>query len=167
MLAVAFALALAVQDPAPQVHIRRADEAANSIGIGEVVYLSPPGDEAMGQLLLIEAPEYRTPIHVHHHTAESFYVLSGRLTLWVDGELHDLEAGDHVHIPAGTPHAQGNRTDEPARLLLTVAPGHFADFFRARERIIETAPPGHPDYVPRMMALGETFDIEVTGPEPF
>ena len=173
MLAAAFALALSVQDAppdgsaAPEVFIRRGDEAASTIGIGEVGYLSPRGAEAMGQVLLIEAPGYRTPIHVHHHTDESFYVLSGRLTLWVNGRLHDLNAGDHVHIPPGVPHAQGNRGDEAAHLLLSVAPGHFADFFRAREVIVQTAPPGHPDYVPRMMALGDEFDIEVLGPEPF
>jgi len=44
MLAAAFALALFAQDPAPPapaVTIRRAGEAANSIGVGEVGYLSP------------------------------------------------------------------------------------------------------------------------------
>lgn len=172
---VAFALALAAfaQDapahtPATsQVHIRRADAAAGSIGVGEVVYLSPEGARDLGQMLLTEGPGYRTPVHIHHRTDESFHVLSGTLTLWVDGQMHELTAGDYVFIPRGTPHAQGNRGTEPARLLLSVAPGDFIGFFRAREVIVQTTPSGHPDYGPRMSALGEDFDIEDIGPPPF
>lgn len=167
MLAAAFALALLVQDPAPAVSIRRADEAANSIGVGEVGYLSPRGETSLGQILLIEAPGYRTPVHVHHRTDETFYVLSGQLTLWVDGRFHLLNAGDYVHIPRGVPHAQGNRGAAPTRLLLTVSPGDFVDFFRAREVIVETAPPGHPDYGPRMEALSDDFDVENLADSPF
>ncbi len=173
MLAAAFALALLAQDssvpdaPAPTVSIRRAGEAANSIGVGEVGYLSPPGAPHLGQILLTEAPGYRTPVHVHHRTDESFHVLSGRLTLWVDGVFHELEPGDHVHIPRGVPHAQGNRGTEPARLLMSVSPGDFVDFFRAREEIIQTAPPGHPDYGPRMEALSDRFDVENLASSPF
>lgn len=170
MLAAALALALFAQDPAPPappVTIRRADEAANSIGVGEVGYLSPQGETSLGQILLIEAPGYRTPVHVHHHTDETFYVLSGRLTLWVDGQVHELETGDYVHIPRGVPHAQGNRGDEATHLLMTVSPGDFVDFFRAREVIIQTAPPGHPDYGPRMRALSNEFDVENLANPPF
>lgn len=174
MLVAAFALALFVQDPAPPtaeaapaVSIRRADEAANSIGVGEVGYLSPRGADALGQILLIEAPRYRTPVHVHHRTDETFYVLSGQLTLWVDGQFHELNPGDYVHIPRGVPHAQGNRGDAPTHLLLTVSPGDFVDFFRAREVIVETAPPGHPDYGPRMEALSDDFDVENLASSPF
>lgn len=168
MLTLALALALVTQEaPPPAISIRRADEAANSIGVGEVGYLSPQGSQSLGQILLIEAPGYRTPVHVHHRTDETFFVLSGRLTLWVDGQFHELNPGDYVHIPRGVPHAQGNRGDEPTHLLLTVSPGDFVDFFRAREVIVETTPPGHPDYGPRMHALSDTFDLENTAPSPF
>ena len=174
MLAAAFALILFAQDPAPPppeptpaISIRRASDPAASIGVGEVGYLSPPDATSLGQILLIEAPGYRTPVHVHHRTDETFYVLSGRLTLWVDGQTHELEAGDYVHIPRGVPHAQGNRGEASTHLLMTVSPGDFIGFFRAREVIIQTAPPGHPDYGPRMRALGEEFDIENLAAPPF
>lgn len=104
---------------------------------------------------------------MHHRTDETFFVLSGQLTLWVDGQFHELNPGDYVHIPRGVPHAQGNRGEEPTRLLLTVSPGDFVDFFRAREVIVETTPPGHPDYGPRMHALSDAFDVENTAPSPF
>jgi quercetin dioxygenase-like cupin family protein len=174
MLAAAFALTLFAQEPAPPppapgpaVSIRRAGDAAGSIGVGEVGYLSPRGETSLGQILLVEAPGYRTPVHVHHRTDETFYVLSGRLSLWTDGRVHELEAGDYVHIPRGVPHAQGNRGEAPAHLLMTVSPGDFIGFFRAREVIVRTAPPGHPDYGPRMRALGAEFDIENLAGPPF
>jgi hypothetical protein len=44
----------------------------------------------------------------------------------------------------------------------------YADgFFDARVEIVRETPPGHAEYCPRMMALGERFDIEVLGPAPF
>ncbi len=166
-LACAPALAQSPSAPASGVSIRRGEAATRSIGVGEVGYLSPRGADTVGQMLLVEAPGYRTPVHVHHRTDETFYVLSGQLTLWVEGRFHELNPGDYVFIPRGTPHAQGNRGAEPTRLLLTVSPGAFVEFFRARESIILTAPPGHPDYGPRMEALGERFDIQNVARSPF
>lgn len=155
------------QDPASNVVIRRADEAAASIGVGEVGFLSPDDGASLGQLLLVEPPGYRTPVHVHNQTDETFYVLSGELTLFIDGQTVTVKAGDYVFIPRGTPHAQGNRGDQPTRLLLTVAPGDFVGFFRAREEIVKTTPPGHADYGPRMRALGQTYDIQNLADPPF
>lgn len=156
------------QPPPPSgVVIRRAAAAPASIGVGAVAYLSPPDAAALGQILLTEAPGYRTPVHIHHRTDETFHVLEGRLTLYVDGQAHELTAGDHAFIPRAVPHAQGNTGEAPTRVLLTVAPGAFTGFFRAREAIVKTAPPDHPDYGPRMRALGETWDIETVGPPAF
>jgi len=167
LAALAAAPAQAAQPAAPAVVIRRADEAAGSIGVGQVGYLTPPEAGAMGQVLLIEGPGYRTPIHVHHHTDESFYVLSGQLTLHVDGQTRVLGPGDYVFIPRGTPHAQGNQGEASSRLLLTVSSGDFIGFFRAREELVKTTPPGHPDYGPRMHGLSDVYDVENLGDPPF
>lgn len=174
LIALAFAAALsappqAAPEPAPPLPltIRRAADAAASLGSAEAVYLSPDGAPAVGQIVLTEPPGYRTPMHVHHETDESFYVLTGSLTLHVGGETRVLGPGDYVFIPRGTPHAQGNTGEAPSRLLVTLAPGDFTGFFHAREELVKTSPPGHPDYVPRMMALGQTYDIQVLGEPPF
>lgn len=167
LVALTAAPAQAPQAAAPAAVIRRAGDAAGSIGVGQVGYLTPPEAGAMGQVLLIEGPGYRTPIHVHHRTDESFYVLSGRLTLHVDGQTRVLGPGDYVFIPRGTPHAQGNQGEEPSRLLLTVSSGDFIGFFRAREELVKTAPPGHPDYGPRMYGLSDVYDVENLGDPPF
>ncbi|GAA0645985.1 cupin domain-containing protein [Brevundimonas lenta] len=166
--ALAFALALAAppSDPAA-ITIRRASDGPASIGVGQVAYLSPDGEQAMGQIVLVEAPGYRTPVHVHHRTDESFYVLSGQLTLHVGGGALVLGPGDYVFIPRGTPHAQGNTGEEPTRLLLSVSSGDFIGFFHAREELVKTSPPGHPDYGPRMRALSDVYDVENLAAPPF
>ena len=58
-------------------------------------------------------PRHTSFAHVHHHTGVGVLVLQGRaVTLWWDdeGRLHELpqEAGQHLFIPHGIPHAAIN-----------------------------------------------------------
>lgn len=169
-LKLAFAAALlplAVQaQPAPSALVRK-PPAGRSIGVGGFTALSPQQSHGMGQLLLTEHPRYRTPLHVHRQTDESFYVMSGSLTLFVDGKTHHLEPGDYAYIPRGTPHAQGNVTESDAVSLVTLAPADFTAFFAARAELVKTVPPDHPDYPAHMRALGKDHDIVIVGPPPF
>ncbi|MDO9338884.1 MAG: cupin domain-containing protein [Caulobacter sp.] len=159
-------IAEARQPAGPAATVRLSPRAL-SLGVGDFTPLTPEGSAAMAQLLLNEHPSYRTPLHVHHRTDESFHVLEGRLTLFVDGAVRVLGPGDYAFIPRGTPHAQGNQTDKDAIALVTLAPGDFARFFHARAELVKTTPPDHPDYGPRMRALGQDHDIKIVGPPPF
>lgn len=59
----------------------------------------------------------------HSHPAEQVaFVYEGTLTLLIDGEAHDLEAGDSFLVPGGVPHAAANRGDEPARGIDVFSP---------------------------------------------
>lgn len=147
--------------------IRAADPATVDYADGVALALTPPGRADYAQLRLVERAGYRTPLHVHHDTDESFLVVEGELTVFLDGATQVLRAGDYAFIPRGTPHAQGNATEADTIIVLTMVPGAFAGFFDARAELVQTAPPGHPDYAPGMMALGDRFDIEVLGPPPF
>lgn len=51
------------------------------------------------------APDVRRSPHRHPHSSEVVHVVEGRGRMWQDGTVVDLEAGDVVHVPAGTPHA--------------------------------------------------------------
>lgn len=138
-----------------------------SLGVGDMVPLSPSQAGPVAQLKLVEHPGYRTPLHVHEQTDESFYVLEGSLTFHADGRTIVVGPGDYVFIPRGTPHAQGNVTASSTVLLTTLVPGDFAAFFRARAELVLTVPPDHPDYGARMRELGKDHDIKVLGPTPF
>jgi quercetin dioxygenase-like cupin family protein len=151
-----------------QPAIVRADTGdRSSLGVGDAVTLSPQPAGPLAQLKLVEHPGYRTPLHVHERTDESFYVLAGSLTFHADGRTITLGPSDYVFIPRGTPHAQGNLTASDTVLLTTLVPGDFAAFFRARAELVRTVPPEHPDYGARMRALGKDHDIKVLGPTPF
>ena len=45
------------------------------------------------------------PTELHPAWAESLIMIEGEIRLDLGGEIHRLQAGDHVYIPAGTPHS--------------------------------------------------------------
>lgn len=58
--------------------------------------------------------------HCHSRDEEFVFVVSGHPSLWIDGNLHQLKAGDAVAFPAGTgiAHTFLNNTDESIELLI-------------------------------------------------
>ncbi len=67
------------------------------------------------RIVRMEHDPNRTP-HVHAHSAEAVYVVSGHGALWAEGKRTRLQAGDTALIPAGTAHA--TLPDPGARMLL-------------------------------------------------
>lgn len=65
-------------------------------------------------------PGARIPEHLHPDIEHEQYVLTGEITLGLDGETEVAGEGDVVFIPAETPHWYENRTDERAEFLCTV-----------------------------------------------
>jgi uncharacterized cupin superfamily protein len=59
------------------------------------------------------------PYHYHTANEEALYVLDGTGTLRLDGETHDLSAGDYVALPADESgaHRVINDSEEPLRYL--------------------------------------------------
>ncbi len=107
-----------------------------------------------------------TPMHVHRHEAEVFYVLEGGITAWVGNDATDLEAGDAVYLPPGGVHALGIRTDR-ARLITVTAPAGFADFVRAAGVPVDGEAPSTWQFdVGRLMAAAPAHDIEIVRPPP-
>lgn len=153
-------------DPTLPVIVRGGANAI-SLGVGDVEPLTPDALGSVAQFKLVEKPGYRTPLHVHDKTDETFYVLEGRLTLQIDGERHELAPGDYVFLPRGTAHAQGNLSSSRVVLLTTLVPGDFAAFFRARAELVKTIPPEHADYGAAMRELGKKHDIRIVGSSPF
>ncbi|MFJ2647144.1 cupin domain-containing protein [Streptomyces sp. NPDC087420] len=62
------------------------------------------------------------PAHVISEE-ETFYVLSGRLRLTIDGETAELDPGDAAVAPAGSEVAVANTTDRPAHMWVTTRAG--------------------------------------------
>jgi quercetin dioxygenase-like cupin family protein len=83
---------------------------------------------ALGLVDMLEAPSgSMPPLHVHRNEDEGFYVLEGKVSLFMPGERIDLEPGDYAVAPRGVPHAY-RVGDTPARWLVTSTPAGFERF---------------------------------------
>lgn len=69
------------------------------------------------------------PLHVHRHETEIFYVLDGQFEITIGGRKVNATAGVIVVGPRDIPHTFRNVGPQDARLLLTVIPGRFANYF--------------------------------------
>ena len=60
----------------------------------------------------------------HHHrvSEEMYYLVEGRATMEVDGEVREVAAGDAILIPPGARHRITASADGPVRLLCTCSP---------------------------------------------
>lgn len=108
-----------------------------------------------------------TPLHRHHDDDESFYVLEGTMTLFLEGgRVIEAQPGWFARIPHGVAH--GFRARTALKMLVLSDPAGFLEFVRefgvdAPRR--ELPPPAAPD-VPRLVAVGEKHRIEIIGPLP-
>jgi quercetin dioxygenase-like cupin family protein len=70
------------------------------------------------------------PLHIHPAFDEHFYVVGGELEFRLDGEVVRAGPGGSVYARGDQPHTFSNPTEEPARMLVTLTPGGFEQFFR-------------------------------------
>jgi quercetin dioxygenase-like cupin family protein len=80
----------------------------------EVFTKTAGGTEAL-RLLVQEYPPggYTTNHPIHGDFEQTYYVMSGEMTLMLDGERHIVPAGTFVFIPRGVRHEHRNDSKEP------------------------------------------------------
>ena len=116
---------------------------------------------------LTETTNYLTSLHRHNTFDESFYILEGYLTVYLDGKTHRLGPGTYVFIPRGTPHAQGNLDSQAVRFLLTMAPSvGFEGFLYDREALVKRVKPDSAEFGRRLLEIVRKYDLELLGPSP-
>lgn len=84
-------------------------------------------------------PHTKGPTPHHHPDDDVLFVLAGTVSVLLDTEWIEAEAGSFVLIPGGMTHKFDNRTGERAGFLSLSAPGGFeqkmpgiAEWFRSR-----------------------------------
>ena len=65
--------------------------------------------------------------HFHHHAQQFFYVLSGELTMEINGIEHTLNANQGIEIPHTSPHQAINRSQADVHFLVTSQPPSHGD----------------------------------------
>lgn len=68
------------------------------------------------------------PRHFHVLQDETFEVLDGELTVWLNGESSVVKAGEKIHLPKGVPHNHYNAGERPLCYLHIVSPGLDFDY---------------------------------------
>jgi quercetin dioxygenase-like cupin family protein len=138
--------------------------------LGGLTTIKASGDQTDGRVAVTEnwAPRgHGSPLHVHRQEDEWFYVISGELTFWVDGQVTTAAAGSFVYGPRDVPHTFAVTSDE-ARFLLVVEPAGLDDFIRELSVPAESLalPPAsvQPPPMDAMMAAAAKHRIEILGP---
>ncbi|MGV3553580.1 helix-turn-helix domain-containing protein [Rhizobium sp.] len=84
-----------------------------------------PGN-VLRSTLIHEPPGFRSE-PMRHEGEEIFFIVSGALTLELDGERMILDAGDTVHFPSTRIHTTWNHTTEPTTIFHTCTMDVFGD----------------------------------------
>lgn len=134
------------------------------------------GEQTGGQFTMIEGimpPGGDGGLHVHHREDESMHLLEGELEVTIGKQVFPLAAGESYFAPRGIPQRLRNLSSAPARSLLVTTPGGFDEFIaRAGMAVTEGAPPPvavppTPEQIKQLLAIAETFGIEVIEPPAF
>lgn len=68
------------------------------------------------------------PRHFHTLQEETFEVICGKLTIWLDGQTRILSAGEKITLPKGIPHNHFNNEDSEVSYIHTVMPALDFDY---------------------------------------
>lgn len=84
-----------------------------------------PGN-VLRSVIIHEPPGHRSEA-ISHEGEELFYIMSGTITVEVEGETTILNAGDTIHFPSTRTHSTWNHGDRPATILHTCTMDVFGD----------------------------------------
>lgn len=137
---------------------------------GALVTVKSTAEQTGGEFFLMEEFCPRgtaTPLHVHPQDNESFYILDGELTVYLDGQPITASAGSFIHIPKGYfPHAF-QVASETARFLVLTTPAH-EQFIRAAAEPAQTRTirPQEPLDMEKVWGAAAEHGVEILGPPP-
>lgn len=107
------------------------------------------------------------PVHIHNREDEVFYVIEGEIVVYINDNLHPLEAGQAIFGPRGIPHTF-KVVSPTARYLSIGTPGGMDQFFRdagnpAAELVIPPMPEGP---TAKLLEASARYGIDIVGPPP-
>ena len=112
--------------------------------LGETIHFKVTGETTSGAFTIAEEitpPGGGPPVHVHTREDEAFYILEGECTFTVADETMVARQGDFVFAPRNVPHTFKNTGAGPSRMLITITPAGFEEFFRRIDAAFGQGPP--------------------------
>jgi quercetin dioxygenase-like cupin family protein len=77
---------------------------------------------------MIKSKGQLVPKHFHVFQDETFEVISGQLSIFLEGEIKTLSAGEKITLPKNIPHNHYNNEDSVVTYIHTVTPALDFDF---------------------------------------
>ena len=129
-------------------------------GVG--VHFKVRGEHTGGAFAVVEHPVAPATIvepHLHEHEDELSYVLEGVLWARVGDQESELSAGSYLWKPRGVLHSFWNPGPDPVRILETISPAGFENFFEELADLISQPTPPEDERVYELCGrYGLTFD---------
>lgn len=153
--------------------ITRKPAEGRRIGVVDDLYrFLATGEETDGKYAMWEAnvpPGGGPPPHVHSREEESFYVLEGQMTFQLGDDRFVVEAGTLLNMPVGSLHCFKNECDQPARMILSVAPaGLDKMYFDVGQPVADdalSAPPPSQADIEKLLEAAPRYGIEIQVPQ--
>src|SRR5690606_4174616 len=106
--------------------------------------------------------------HIHSRVEEGVYILEDEIPCQVGDERIVAEAGEVPKMPLGTPHSFKNESDQPAKMLISVAPAGLEQmFFEFGVPLTEgatTALPPTNEEIEKLLEIAPKYGIEIKMP---
>ena len=142
------------------------------IGIlGDVYRFLAVGEETDGRYATFEAvvpPGGGPPPHIHSREEEWFLVLEGLVTFQLGEDRFVAEAGTFLNMPVGSLHSFRNESNQPARMLISVAPAGLEKmFFEVGQPIpddVELAPAPTQADIERLIEAAPRYGLQIKAP---
>jgi quercetin dioxygenase-like cupin family protein len=127
-----------------------------------IIDLKVSGKDTNGGLAIFEQTSISqgrgTPLHIHRHQDEIFYVIDGRYYFMVGPDKHYLGAGDSIFLPRNVAHAW-TQVSEKGKMTITFQPaGKMEEFFVRMSTL---------DHEPSHEEMAKIFaenDMSIVGP---
>ena len=104
---------------------------------------------------ILSSPGDSTPVHLHEKEDEHILVVQGTARVLCGDKTFDAAAGTVVSLARGIPHAWGNPTDTPLRLVITATPGGVEEVLRLFATSGDQLDP---------VALADKYGVRLIGP---
>ncbi len=138
---------------------------------GDKVAILRSGADTAGAYTVMEltiAPGNGTPPHVHHREDETFLIMDGEMTFWVEGQAMVRRKGEFLSAPKDVPHHYANTGATPARIVCTAAPAGIEEFFEKVGTILhlpsDEAIPLTPEAIALMIETAPKYGIDILVP---
>lgn len=153
------------------VVVRPAGTAPATWALGMLAEQLIGGQDGGGQLgvsVVTQPPGQASPLHVHTHEDEAWYLLEGTLTYRAGEQTVRMAAGDFIFLPRNVPHAFRTTGTVPVRFLALTVPGGLMSIY---DEVGVPAPARRlpdgrvsPTETARWLELGPKYGLRVVGP---